>query len=104
VQSSGLAALDTASSVSIALHVNRSNVLYGAISGDRTGNALGRRVHVGVSIRIVELVGLTANSGCLDVAVGCGQGGGAEKGESNLHDGLLFETDEILVKVMGVTN
>jgi hypothetical protein len=104
VQSSGLAALDTTSSVSITLHINGGDVLYGAITGNSAGDALRRRVHVGISVRIVELVGLAANSGCLDVAVGCGQGGGAEKGESNLHDGLLFETDEILVKVMGVTN
>jgi hypothetical protein len=85
VQSSRFAALDTASSVAVALEIDGGNVLNGTVAGDGTGNALGDRVLVWVGVGVVELVCVASDGRGLDIAVGGYHGGGGEEGEKKVH-------------------
>lgn len=89
MESSGLAALDTTGSVSITLHINGSNVLYRAVTGNSARDTLGKRVHVWVLVGVVELVRLAPDGGSLDVAVGSSQGSGAKQRKRDMHDGYV---------------
>jgi hypothetical protein len=85
VKSSRHTALNTASSVSVALDVDAGDILDGAVSGDRSGDALGLGVHVRVGVGVVELVFLSADDGALNVAVSGGDGRGGEDGGDVTH-------------------
>jgi hypothetical protein len=85
VQSSRFAALNTASSVAVALKIDGGNVLNRAVAGNGTRDALGGRAHVWVGVGVVELVCVASNGRLLDVAVASYHGGGGEEGEKKMH-------------------
>lgn len=87
VEGGGRAAGGAAGGVAVALDVDDGEVLDGAVAGDGAGDALRLGVHVGVGVGVVELVGLAADDGALNVAVGGNQGGRGQDSVEGTHFG-----------------